>query len=488
MKLRARLFVSHVGIVTAGATVTAACALLSLHRYVVTADRADLAARTIALSASVTDQLEQGDERRVATVVSRYGAQADIWIRVIAPDGTLKASSSLESDGAIANWKDVSGVEAALAGEVSEGIAPGVGSADDRLFVAAPLIRDGRQLGAIRVSRTLAGLKQQDRATLLAVLVALLGVIAAAATGSRYLSRALAAPITRMRDFAVSIGEGHLGRRVNVDSDDELGELGGALNLMSARLGTLDEERRTFLARASHELRTPVTNVQASLEALEGGAADIPELRRKFLATALLETTRMASLVRQLLDLGELEAGVTGVELRVLDLRRLIEQVVQAMAVRFQTAAVTVEVSLQAVAPAQGDPDRLKQVLLNVLDNALRFSPRDSKVRVSLGSDDGTTVIVVADEGPGFSPEDLPRVFDQFFSSQTSHGSRGAGLGLAIARRITEAHGGELSAANAPTGGAVVTIRLPSTSIEGHHLPPAEGLTVRRITARKLSP
>ncbi|MEP6655062.1 MAG: ATP-binding protein, partial [Myxococcales bacterium] len=309
-----------------------------------------------------------------------------------------------------------------------------------------------------------------------------------AATGSRYLSRALAAPITRMRDFAVSIGEGHLGRRVNVNSDDELGELGGALNLMSARLGALDEERRTFLARASHELRTPVTNVQASLEALDDGAADIPELRRKFLATALLETTRMASLVRQLLDLGELEAGVTGVELRVLDLRRLIDQVVQAMAVRFQTAGVIIEVLLQATATTQGDPDRLKQVLLNVLDNALRFSLRDGRVRVSSGSDDGATVIVVADEGPGFLPDDLPRVFDQFFTSQTSHGSRGAGLGLSIARRITEAHGGELSAANAPTGGAVVTIRLPSTSLEGHRVPPAESPTIRRITATKLSP
>lgn len=467
MKLRTRLFTSHVGLVTSAVALTGACALVSFHSYVVNSLRADLRARTTALAASVSERLAIGDHRAIEAIVARHGAQPDVWIRVFSEAGALSASSSPEADRSVNDWRTVPGVAAALGGTVNDGVWHNPGTDDDRLYVAEPLVRDGRVVGAIRVSRTLESLKQQDRQAMWTIMPALLLVLAASVVASRYLSRALAAPIARMRNFAVSIGDGRLGARLEVESHDELGELGKALNAMSERLATIDEERRTFLARASHELRTPVTNVYASLEALESGASEDPQLRTRFLSTALFETRRMANLIGQLLDLGRLEAGASVLEPRPLDLRRLIDQAVQSVAVRFEAAGVELRVDSSDVSPTDGDPERIQQVLLNLLENALTFSPTRTTVRISLNSVDGCAVVKVVDEGAGFAPAELPHVFREFFTSSGGRSVRGTGLGLSIARRIINAHGGTISAENGAASGAVVQIRLP------HRIAPA---------------
>jgi len=257
------------------------------------------------------------------------------------------------------------------------------------------------------------------------------------------------------------VGRGHLGEKLNISQDDELGQLATELNRMSQRLASLDKERRAFLANVSHELRTPVSNVHVTLEALESGADEEPELRSRFIRTALDETTRLSGLIKDLLDLGRLEAGVTQLEQQPLNLQALIDRSIRAMESRMRSKGIHIYMEVPKV-QIQGDPERLLQAFLNVLDNAIKHSVADSKVFVD-GYLEGVQVSVqIRDQGPGISESDLPHIFEQFYTADRSRQGSGTGLGLAIARRIVEAHGGSITANSMGVGkGAIFTICLP---------------------------
>jgi signal transduction histidine kinase len=298
-------------------------------------------------------------------------------------------------------------------------------------------------------------------------IVVVLGAVFAAATlVSIRLARGLAEPVQRMRNFAVDLGEGQLGERLDIRRQDELGELGTELNRMSRRLAAVDEERRAFLASASHELRTPVSNIHVTLEALESGAGEDPDLRRRFVQSALGETSRMIRMIQDLLDLGRLEAGVSVIERQRTTVQHLVDRLHRAMEPRLQDARVHVEVDV-VDAPISIDTERMLQALMNILDNALKFAPPRSTVRIRTRVENACAVLSIEDEGPGIAPADLPRVFEQFWMADPARKRSGTGLGLAIARRIVESHGGTISAGSAGGRGATFTVSLPTRGEDG---------------------
>jgi signal transduction histidine kinase len=271
----------------------------------------------------------------------------------------------------------------------------------------------------------------------------------------------MARPIKEMRNFAIEVGRGHLGEKLNIDQKDELGELGTELNRMSQRLASLDKERRAFLANVSHELRTPVSNVHVTLEALESGADEEPELRGRFIRTALDETMRLSRLIKDLLDLGRLEAGVTSLEQQPFSLRDLLQRAVRAMESRMRSKGMGITTNIPEV-QIHGDPERLLQAFLNVLDNAIKHSVPDSMVFVSGKIEADQVAVQIQDQGPGIRESDLPHIFEQFYTADPSRQGSGTGLGLAITRRIVEAHGGTITASSRDAGkGATFIIHLP---------------------------
>jgi signal transduction histidine kinase len=229
---------------------------------------------------------------------------------------------------------------------------------------------------------------------------------------------------------------------------------------MSKRLASLDEERRVFLAKVSHELRTPVSNVQVTVEALEAGALEEPELRDRFFQTIKNETKRLSVLIHDLLDLGRLEAGVTQLEQQTISLKSLISRAVGAMEPRMQAKDLATRLDV-ADLQFKGDPERLLQALLNVLDNAIKHSKSDCEVFICGYRDKQSVVIQIRDQGAGISQSDLPRIFDQFYTTGSLHKESGTGLGLAIAKRIVETQGGTITASSKLEQGATFTICLP---------------------------
>ena len=434
---------------------------MSFHAYFMRTRQSDLNNWTNALSESVADALEENDIERVKLIVKRYGAPETITLRVFAPDGSLLSTSSPQIDQQIASWLNVPGVREGLQNKPMQGRAKGVISNDDRLYAAQPIVRNGRLLGVLRMSLTLEQFQRQFRLVIFTILGTLSLTLVLCAFISERLARNMARPIQAMRNFAIQVGSGHLDEKLNIHQKDELGQLATELNRMSQRLASLDKERRAFLANVSHELRTPVSNVHVTLEALESGADEEPELRGRFIRTALDETTRLSRLIKDLLDLGRLEAGVAPLEQQPLNLRDLIDRAVRAVESRMRAKGMDISVDVPNV-QLQGDPERLLQAFLNVLDNAIKHSAPDSRVFVS-GKIEGVQVgVEISDRGSGISESDLPHIFEQFYTADPSRQGSGTGLGLAIARRIVEAHGGKITASSTGVGkGATFTISLP---------------------------
>ncbi len=211
-----------------------------------------------------------------------------------------------------------------------------------------------------------------------------------------------------------------------------------------------------------------------TVDALKAGASEEPELRDRFFQTIESETKRLSRLIHDLLDLGRLEAGVFELEKQTISLHGLINRAVNALEPRMRTLGIFIQLDVGNLM-IQGDPERLLQAILNLLDNAIKHSPANSQVFISAYNqgpansqvfisayNQGKQVIIqIQDQGKGIKEGDIPRIFEQFYTTDPARKGSGNGLGLAISKRIIEAHQGSIIASNTPNQGATFTIYLP---------------------------
>jgi signal transduction histidine kinase len=240
-----------------------------------------------------------------------------------------------------------------------------------------------------------------------------------------------------------------------------VGELARAFNGMATQLAEVDRVRRELVANVSHELRTPITALQAVLENIVDGVepAD-PEVLR----TMLRQVERLGTLVAQLLDLSRLESGAVPLQRCSFALGPLLDDV--AGETRLRTTDVEVAVTVDPPgASAEGDPERVHQVVANLLDNAVRYSPAGGTVELRGRRGRNSVTIEVSDDGPGIPEQDLARVFERFYRADAARSSTGggAGLGLAIARWIVDLHGGQIRAERREPHGCRMVVVLPAT-------------------------
>jgi signal transduction histidine kinase len=255
-------------------------------------------------------------------------------------------------------------------------------------------------------------------------------------------ARGMTSPMRAMARAADAMARGEHGQRVEVSSLDEVGQLATAFNTMAAQLEVLDRARRDLVADAAHELRTPITALRASLEnAIDGVEdADLPDL--------LAQVERLGDLADQLLDLSALEAGAARLTRR-------------SFAVSELALDCQADVQIPAELHVDGDPDRLRQVVRNLVENAHRHAPGTAVVLRAQAAPAGGVRLEIEDRGPGLAPDEAARVFDRFARSDRSRSVPGAGLGLAIARSIVELHGGAIRAEPAVPNGCRMVVDLP---------------------------
>jgi heavy metal sensor kinase len=276
------------------------------------------------------------------------------------------------------------------------------------------------------------------------------------------LARKALAPVEQLRRSTDAITADRLDQRLTVSNPhDELGLLAGTINAMIARLERSFAEIRRFTADASHELRTPLTALRTEVEVALGKPLSETE-HRQLLGDVLEELVRMSRLTDQLLALSRRDAGVEQLASDPLDLYALVAGVVEAMHALAEAKGVLLRLDGKASVRVTGDEGRLRQVFINLLDNALKYTPEGGSVTVWVGQRDKEAAVVVEDTGIGIPPEHLPRIFDRFYrvDRARSRAEGGTGLGLSIARSIVLAHGGKIDLVSAPGRGTTCTVTL----------------------------
>jgi len=329
------------------------------------------------------------------------------------------------------------------------------------------LTEAGPQFGAILAGANVrtAELGPEQLLSTLALILPL-GLVAALLVGS-WISRRALEPVDQIITEVREITDGRsLHRRLAEPMvKDELGRLAGTLNQMMTRLERSFAALRRFTADASHELKTPLTVLRAGVER----AITTPNVPQDTLATleeTLQEIKRMTELVDALLTLARADEGTAPLHREPVDLRTILEEARETGELLAEEAGVTMEVATPSepvIVPV--DASRIRQLILNLLTNAVKYTPAGGSVRMQLGRADGRVTVTVADTGIGIAPGDLPHIFDRFWradSARTRTGERpGAGLGLAICKWIAEAHGGRIDVVSRPGRGTTFTVTLP---------------------------
>jgi signal transduction histidine kinase len=355
---------------------------------------------------------------------------------------------------------------------VSDSTASGRGLAymesfrqEPAMHVALPIITEGNLVGVIYLSQPLSDVTEVLNdlrwlwvmATLIALLLSgLVGLL---------LSRAIANPVRRLTAAASAVAEGQLDQQVPVKSKDELGRLSQTFNQMTTRLQTARQMQIDMVANVSHELRTPLTSIKGLLETLRGGAMDDPEVRDSFLEMAEEQTNRLIRMVKDLLLLSRVDSQTLALKKKPVDLAQLVQDTVDYLSFQAETNEVTVAVETNTTCPTlKIDPDRIEQVLFNLLDNAIKYSRPGGSIYINISNKKEAIILVeIKDEGIGIAAKDLPRIGERFYRADKarSRAEGGSGLGLVIARSLVEAHGGELRIESEENKGTTVRFMLP---------------------------
>ncbi|HAV78777.1 MAG TPA: two-component sensor histidine kinase [Anaerolineae bacterium] len=303
-----------------------------------------------------------------------------------------------------------------------------------------------------------------DRTNLSLLYGVLIGAVIALLLGI-FLSRTLTRPIRELTHATHAVSEGDLTQRVSIRSNDELGELGKAFNKMSAELSRSVNARKQMTADIAHELRTPLSLILGHAEAVHDGV--LPPTKENF-EIIREEAVRLEHLVDDLRTLSLADAGELPISVRSVEPERLLKEVAMLYQIRTQKKNIKLELDIAApLPPLEVDTGRMTQVLTNILENALRHTPENGLIILSAKQVGEKVELAIQDSGPGLPPDEVERIFERFYRADSSRqrDNGGAGLGLAIAKSIVQAHNGQLSAESDPGKGLKVKILLSASSV-----------------------
>lgn len=303
--------------------------------------------------------------------------------------------------------------------------------------------------------------------------VGVLAALGVALVAGGVLFRSITAPLRELTTASEAIAQGDLSVRADVEGEDEVARLADAFNSMAESLDRMEAARRSQTADIAHELRTPLTVLQGTLEAMLDG---VYPADRTNLTAALSQTRTLSRLIEDLRFLALADAGKLHLDRRRLELAHLLEGIVEAYQPRAKERDVALALAPpSAQAPVSADPDRLSQVMGNLLSNSLRYVREGGHIRVELEEEQQEAVVSVIDDGPGVAPDDLPHLFERFWRADRARQrtTGGSGLGLSIASQIVEGHGGRMWAEATPGGGLTIRFSLPTLGAEAGEL--AEG-------------
>lgn len=416
------------------------------------------------------DQVQQQalllrEPEAVQHFLATVARHTDARVLLLSPEGTIIGSTRAEDRVRIGTRYQDAALATVLQGGQVQGIGPGLTA--EVAYVMQPFRDNDQTYGVLRLSYEVDDMRRQINQ--LRWLVAS-GVVVTSLLGFGFaigLATTITRPLLQLSRQAQAIAEGNYRARLTLVRQDEIGLLVHSFNQMAARLDEAELLRTRQLAAIVHELARPLTGMRAAVETLLDGADADSEMRIALLGGVEEEVARLERQLRTLQSLPKRALRPFRLRMAAVDLARMIRASVATFEPTATQMGVTLHIELPpTLPPIQADEDRLIQVLTNLLDNALKFTPRAGQVTVQAGEEAATVWIRVTDTGVGIAPDEQPYIFQQFYRGADTRApeARGMGLGLTICREIIRAHRGQITVESEPGHGARFTITLPKAS------------------------
>jgi signal transduction histidine kinase len=486
LSLRQKLVLSHLGLVVLAMALTGLYVLHQMEQFYLEQLQDQLIVQAELLAEDAADSLLTGDFESLRQTLRTLDQETAMRVRVVDAGGRLVAATEVEDLPLLGQPVAAPGLEAALRGERTMARIEGE-SGPEVVYLAVPVLRDGVAVGAVRVAYALQDIADVVDGLRRALLIGLGGVGVVTVAIALFLAASLAAPARQLAQAARQLAAGDLTTRCAERGRDEVAAAAHAFDEMAARLQDYEAARQELLAAVAHDLHSGTMALERVLEALGRGASTNPAFGAELLPGMRGHTRRLGRLADDLLQTARLEAGSLTLERERVDPAVLLRQCAAEFAADAAERQVTLAVDAQPTLPRlYADPARLGQALANLVENALRHAPTGSIVRLCAETGEGTMTLTVMDSGPGLGP-DTPELDG---SRRHRHPGRPGrlGLGLTIARRFAEAHGGRLEAVNPLHGGACFALILPTLSpARTKATAPSDDLPARSAARRALA-
>ena len=331
------------------------------------------------------------------------------------------------------------------------------------IAVSSPMVySNGEVIGVLRYITSTAAIDRQILVIALCAVGAFLVILAAVMFSGRFFIRSILIPVDQITTKAKRIASGSYGVQIQTRYNDEIAELAETINELSVKLNQNEKMQTDFISSLSHELRTPLTAITGWSETLLGDP-DLDEQTRRGMKIIHRETHRLTEMVVELLDFTRIQDGRFTLNVEQSDIRGEFEDTVYMYGSRLAQDGINLVLldNDEDIPEIPCDPKRMRQVFLNILDNAAKHGGEGGRIEASIGLEEEDVVVRIRDFGPGIAEDELPLVKRKFYKGSSK--VRGTGIGLAVCDEIVELHGGTLELANAPGGGTMVTVRLPIT-------------------------
>ena len=464
--IRARLVASYLIVILIPVSVLVGILIFAIHQYYVRNVEEILLQQSETSALFYNRYLADGNlEGQAPDLLDSFSQNTRAQVQMIDASGRLLLDSAgTAEDAAGFSDQDIPGndpdVRRALSGETGVWRGRWAATGEDVLAVSQPLVADGQVTGVVRYITSMEGMQRIVRQFTSALVLAGLAVAAAAVLVALRMAVTITGPVHELTKTAAQMAKGNFRVRANKRADDELGRLADTLNYMAEEISRSEKVKNEFISSVSHELRTPLTSIKGWVITLRTGNLDNKQEIREGLEIIERESERLVKLVEELLDFSRFEGGRIKLKPVTFPAEEWLRSVVRQMKPRADRLGMDLTVEASEPLPViHADPDRLKQVLINILDNAFKFTPAGGSVRLRAEKDGGQLKITVSDTGPGIAPEDLPYVKQKFYKG--SGHAPGSGLGLAISDEIIRLHHGRLEIDSRPGAGTSVTIRIP---------------------------
>ena len=466
--LRARLTITFGGLTLVAVVVFAMLVAGTVERLLVDRLAQDLEAQSRLIAGQVAEDLANGDQHTVERILVLVDAETTAQGLVVDAQGNLVGATEIEARESLGRRADDVGLATALSGQTVRVVLPRSGPETEVLYVALPIEWNQQVVGAVRLAYRLRDIEATIRQLDIGIALGALITAAVAAVFSAGFAGALTTPIRALSRATRALAAGEFDQKLDLNTTGEVGQLVEAFNQSAARLHEYEIARQEFAADVSHELHALASAMETAAQALERGADREPVLRDRLVAGLVGHTRRLGRLADDLLELARLEGGRLALERRPVRLADVARQAVAEWTAEASQREITLELVAATEPIAHGDHERLVQACGNLIENAIKHTPRDGSVTVRVWSGAGHHV-EVHDTGRGIPPEELPFIFHRFYrvEGRSSGGPAGMGLGLAIVDRIVQAHQGTIVVTSQPGAGSTFDIRLPENGHGG---------------------